>query len=73
MVWTYDQVKELRKKMKRGEKITKQDKRNLQKYVKIKRQVADLPGEEWSRTQLLRAEYLLNKIEQQELIEVKTV
>jgi len=73
MVWTYDQVEELRKKHARNEEITQEELNNLKKYIKVKKQVAHLPIEEWSETQLLRAEFLLHKLTNEQKIEVQAV
>lgn len=73
MVWTYHNVEELRKKYQNDEEISVEQKRKLEKYIRIKQQVAHHPTEDWSETQLHRAEFLYHKINQeQEKIEVET-
>lgn len=63
MVWTYHEVRELRKKKNRGENISVSEIRSLEKYISIKKDVpAHAP---WSKKQLLRAEELLQEIKKE--------
>lgn len=66
MVWSYHSVKELKKKFDKGEQITTEEKRKLEKYIRQKKKVAELPKGEWSKKQLTRAEFLFHKIQKQE-------
>jgi len=73
MVWSYHSVKELREKFNRGEEITVEEKRKLEKYIRQKEKVADHPEGNWSNKQLRRAEFLFHKIQKQEqTVEVET-
>jgi len=71
MVWTYHSVEELRNKFDQGEEITAAEKRKLEKYIKQKKKVVKNTSYKWDDKQLLRAEYLLHKIQKQEKIEVE--
>jgi len=64
MVWTYHEVKKLRKKHAKGGEITTSEIRSLEKYVHHKEKVAHL-GNPWSQKQLLRAEELLHDLKKQ--------
>jgi hypothetical protein len=65
MVWTYHEVKKLRKKHAEGGEISTSEVRSLEKYVHHKEKVAHL-GDHWSQKQLLRAEELLHDLKKQE-------
>lgn len=57
MVWTYHSVKELKQKHNNGEKISIAEKRKLEKYIRLKKKAPCT--DEWSQTQLKKAEKLL--------------
>ena len=62
MVWSYHSVKELKEKYKKDEEITVEEKRKLEKYVRRKKRAPCT--DEWSKTNLLKAEKLLQDIKQ---------
>lgn len=70
MVWSYKSVKKLREKFRDGEEITVQEKRKLEKYIKLKKQnvrkkLGPMPHSE-EKKRILRAEKLLHDIERQQ-------
>ena len=73
MVWTYHSVEELKEKFNNGEDVSVEEKRKLEKYIRQKKKLADHPQGEWSKKQLLNAEFLFQKIQNQEqTVEVET-
>jgi hypothetical protein len=69
MVWSYKSVKKLREKFRDGKEISVQERRKLEKYIKMKKQNVEkklgpmVHDEEKKR--ILRAEKLLHDIEKQ--------
>jgi len=62
MVWSFHSVQELKQKFKKGEEISVEEKRKLEKYVRRKKKAPCTS--EWSKTQLLKAEKLLHDIKE---------
>jgi len=61
-VHTYSWVKDLKEKHKEGREISISEIRKLEKYVRQKEKVADLPDGDWSKVQFLKAKRLLKRL-----------
>lgn len=78
MVWSHKAVEDLRQKFKDGEEITVQERKKLEKYIRLKKQNQEKKlgvnagvGGDWAETQILRAEKLLHDIKQRQGIQAE--